>query len=58
MEKRMNRTWLFLLMLAIVIAAIAIWLWIGKPAGSYSGGILIELPHTAEQSVMTMGEHL
>lgn len=56
MEKKMNRTWLFLLMVTVIAAAIVLWLCLGKSAGSYSGGILIELPREAEQLMTASGE--
>lgn len=43
MEKRMSRTWLFLMLMAVIAAVVVLWLWAGKTAGSYSGGILVEL---------------
>ncbi|MBQ8813511.1 MAG: hypothetical protein IJZ85_03305 [Lachnospiraceae bacterium] len=58
MEKKMNRTWLFLLMVAVIAAAIVLWLCIGKSAGGYSGGILIEMPGETDQVMTAAGEWL
>lgn len=59
MEKRVNRTWLFLLLLAVVVVAVLLWFYTGRTTGSYSGGILIELPESpAGQQVMASGDWL
>ena len=41
MEKRMNRTWLFFLMVAVIVAAMVVWICMGMSVSDYSGGILI-----------------
>ncbi len=59
MEKRVNRTWLFLLLLAVVVVAVLLWFYTGRTTGSYSGGILIELPKSpAGQQMMASGDWL
>ena len=52
MEKKVNRTWLFLLLLAVAAAVVMLWFCAGKTTGSYSGGILIELPKNMPQTVL------
>ena len=41
MEKRMNRAWLFFLMVAVIVAAMVVWICMGMSVRDYSGGILI-----------------
>ena len=41
MEKRMNRTWLFFLMVAVIVAAMVVWICMDMSVRDYSGGILI-----------------
>ena len=44
MEKKMNYLWLFLLVVTVIALAVMFWAFSGPTTGSYSGGILIEVP--------------
>ena len=52
MEKKVNRTWLFLLVLAVIAAVMVLWLCAGKTVGSYSGGILSEVPENMPHTTL------
>lgn len=57
MEKRVNGTWLFLVLAIILIAVVFILMYTNRTADSYSGGILVELPARAvEQCAAYFGE--
>lgn len=59
MEKKMNYAWLLLFVVAVAAVAIILWLCAGQTAGSYSGGMLIELPApVGGQQAFTAGEWL
>lgn len=58
MEKKMNRAWLFFLMVAVIVLAMVVWMCMGLSASDYSGGILIELPERIPEAVVIMGEQV
>lgn len=59
MEKRMNGTWLIFVLVAVIAAVILFWIYTSRAAGSYNGGILVELPaKAAEQWAGLSGELL
>ena len=47
MAKKWNGAWLFVLLLAVAAAGIFLWLYGSRTAGSFDGGILVELPRRA-----------
>lgn len=44
MEKKVNGTWLFLVLLAVLLVLVFVLTCVDQSAGSYSGGMLIEWP--------------
>lgn len=44
MEKKVNGTWLFLILLAVLLVIVFVMNFVDQSAGSYSGGMLVQLP--------------
>lgn len=44
MEKKVNGTWLFLVLLVALLALVFVLTYVDQSADSYSGGMLVECP--------------
>lgn len=54
MEKKVNGTWLFLVLLAALLVLVFVLTYVDQSAGSYSGGMLVEWPARACEQCAAM----